>query len=803
MAAGFRAEEDLRGRLHARRIRPWSASARRRSATAISKLKYGSASELGLPPGAIKRAIAFGISQSGRFLRTYLYYGFNEDEAHRKVFDGVMAHVAGAGRGSFNHRFAQPSRDGHPFINFFYPTDIFPFTDEAADRPGDRRHRRAADARDQARAPAEDLLHELVVRVLGPGRVADPHHRRRHKRRAAAGQHAHLPAVGRPARRGRVPAVADDRPAAEQPARLPLGDAIAPAVDEPLDHRRWRRRPAAIRGSPTARWSPPDKLKFPEGSGRRRRDDRSAQGLSRRLRPGLLAQGHRDAGAAGIGSAFPILVPQVDADGNELAGIRVPELVGAGGHLHGLESVQRPLGADQCGVEHAGIVHPVRAGSRADRDRANDPRRSVEERYVAGRDRAGGSPALGSQPGTPYNPPPPHAGGPNPRARRVSWCCCATWSPSCGRSAWPTRPMDEHGYVMATIPATSEKPDVPVIGFIAHVDTSPEMSGAGVSRSSTALRRPRHRAARRSVRGPPRRRRSRRSPSSIGHDIVTASGTTLLGADDKAGVAEIVAAAEYLMAHPEIRTARSGSPSRPTRRSAAARITSTSRLRRGAAPTRWTAAARGELEIESFSADAMTRHVQGLQHPPGLRQGTDGQRDQAGGRLHRPAAATALSPETTDGYEGFVHPYVMEASVDRTVGAVLIRDFVTAGAAREGRRWSSWREAAVESSGRVGRDRGRGDTATCARCSIGIPGRRARARGDAPRRPRADRARRSAAAPTDRACRSWGCRRPNIFAGGELPGPRGCSDMEAGLPSPQVGDRPIGPPPSPTSSYSA
>jgi len=96
---------------------------------AISKIKYGGAAELGIPQGAIKRAIAFGISQSGRFLRTYLYYGFNEDESRRKVFDGVMPHVSGSGRGSFNHRFAQPSRDGHPFINFFYPTDIFPFTD--------------------------------------------------------------------------------------------------------------------------------------------------------------------------------------------------------------------------------------------------------------------------------------------------------------------------------------------------------------------------------------------------------------------------------------------------------------------------------------------------------------------------------------------------------------------------------------------------------------------------------------------------------------------------------------------------
>src|SRR5438552_15409669 len=89
----------------------------------------GSNDALSIPSGAITRAIGFGISQSGRFLRTYLYYGFNRDERNQKVFDGVIAHVAGAGRGSFNHRFAQPSRDGHPYLNFFYPTDIFPFTD--------------------------------------------------------------------------------------------------------------------------------------------------------------------------------------------------------------------------------------------------------------------------------------------------------------------------------------------------------------------------------------------------------------------------------------------------------------------------------------------------------------------------------------------------------------------------------------------------------------------------------------------------------------------------------------------------
>jgi hypothetical protein len=77
----------------------------------------------------LKRAIGFGTSQSGRFLRTFLYMGFNADESGKRVFDGVWAHVAGAGRGSFNHRFAQPSRDGHRMTNTFYPTDIFPFAD--------------------------------------------------------------------------------------------------------------------------------------------------------------------------------------------------------------------------------------------------------------------------------------------------------------------------------------------------------------------------------------------------------------------------------------------------------------------------------------------------------------------------------------------------------------------------------------------------------------------------------------------------------------------------------------------------
>ncbi|HET9839782.1 MAG TPA: alpha/beta hydrolase domain-containing protein [Candidatus Angelobacter sp.] len=83
----------------------------------------------------VKRVYAVGISQSGRFLRHFLYQDFNADEKGRQVMDGVIAHVAGAGRGSFNHRFAQPSRDAQPMSSLFFPTDLFPFTDLPEEDP--------------------------------------------------------------------------------------------------------------------------------------------------------------------------------------------------------------------------------------------------------------------------------------------------------------------------------------------------------------------------------------------------------------------------------------------------------------------------------------------------------------------------------------------------------------------------------------------------------------------------------------------------------------------------------------------
>lgn len=83
----------------------------------------------------VERGVGFGVSQTGRFLRHFLYQGFNVDEGGRRAFDGMLIHTAGAGRGSFNHRFAQPSRDGHRYSAFFYPTDLFPFTSRTQTDP--------------------------------------------------------------------------------------------------------------------------------------------------------------------------------------------------------------------------------------------------------------------------------------------------------------------------------------------------------------------------------------------------------------------------------------------------------------------------------------------------------------------------------------------------------------------------------------------------------------------------------------------------------------------------------------------
>ena len=163
----------------------------------------------------------------------------------------------------------------------------------------------------------------------------------------------------------------------------------------------------------------------------------------------------------------------------------------------------------------------------------------------------------------------------------------------------------------------------------------------------------------------------------------------------------------------------------------------------------------------------MTRDLHRLQHASRLREGPDGQRDQGGGTLPRSAAARRLSPETTARYEGFVHPYQMEASVDRTRVNVLIRDFVTA-AAREERsagRADRARGGGVGAPGRVARDQDRRVLSQHA----GSPrpaSRRRRARAEAIRRAGLEPIERPIRGGTDGSRLSFmGLPTPNLFAG--------------------------------------
>lgn len=239
--------------------------------------------------------------------------------------------------------------------------------------------------------------------------------------------------------------------------------------------------------------------------------------------------------------------------------------------------------------------------------------------------------------------------------------------------------IDQHGYVMATIPATTQKKDVPVIGFIAHVDTSPEMSGAGVKplihqnyQGQDIVLPDDPSAVLRPSELPYLKER-------IGDDIITASGTTLLGADNKAGVAEIMAAAEYLMAHPEIPhgTIRVGfTPDEEV--GAGTKYFDVPKFGAKYAYT-MDGGARGEIEYESFSADAMTLTFIGRNTHPGYAKDLMVNAIKVAADFISRLPEDSLSPETTEDYEGYVHPYVVTASVDRTSVKMLIRDFKTPG----------------------------------------------------------------------------------------------------------------------------
>jgi tripeptide aminopeptidase len=239
--------------------------------------------------------------------------------------------------------------------------------------------------------------------------------------------------------------------------------------------------------------------------------------------------------------------------------------------------------------------------------------------------------------------------------------------------------IDQYGYVMATIPATPGREQVPVIGFVAHVDTSPDVSGAGVKP-----------IVHRSYDGrdivlpddPSMILREADNPELAdqrGHDIITASGLTLLGSDDKSGVAEIMAAAEHLMTHPEVPHGAVRIGFTPDEE--VGRGTQYFDVNRFGARFAYTldGPKRGELEIENFSADAMTITFKGFNVHPGYAKGKMVSAIKLASEFVHRLPRNGLSPETTDGYEGYVHPNAIQGGVEQATVKLLLRDFVTAG----------------------------------------------------------------------------------------------------------------------------
>jgi tripeptide aminopeptidase len=234
--------------------------------------------------------------------------------------------------------------------------------------------------------------------------------------------------------------------------------------------------------------------------------------------------------------------------------------------------------------------------------------------------------------------------------------------------------LDDHGYVYATIPATTEKP-VPVLCFCAHMDTSPDCSGKDVKPQVV-----------RNYRGgdivlpgdPSVVIRPDEHPdlgAQIGNDIVTGDGTTLLGADNKAGIAEIMDAANFLMQHPEIPHGRIRILFTPDEE--IGRGVDKVDLKKLGADFGYTVdgEAAGHLEDETFSADAMTVTIAGVSTHPGFAKGKMENAIKIAARIIERLPKETSSPETTEGKEGFLHPVGVTGSMETATLNFIVRDF--------------------------------------------------------------------------------------------------------------------------------
>ena len=340
----------------------------------VSYAKHDDKCEFGVDQG-----IAFGVSQTGRFLRMFLYQGFNTDEHDRKAYDGMLIHTAGAGRGSFNHRYAQASRDAHRYSAFFYPTDIFPFTSRPQLDEQTSRREGLMDRTPAGFAPKVFFTNTgyeywgraaALIHVSPDGaRDTEPLDTERIYH-LAGGQHF--------VHRGRA------RPL-EGPAQL--GNPVDFIVTERALLVRliaWVRDGTKPPLSQYPRLDnatlvPIDAWRFPE--------------IPELTHPTLAHEAYRadygtrwdqgiiDVQPPKLGRTFPVLVPQVDALGNEIAGVRPLEL-----RVPTATYTPWSLRIGLPGPEHelrdfVGMTIPL-AKSKDEQDNAGDPRASIEALYA-------------------------------------------------------------------------------------------------------------------------------------------------------------------------------------------------------------------------------------------------------------------------------------------------------------------------------------------------------------------------------------------------------------------------------------
>ena len=338
-------------------------------------------------PAPARYALSIGISQTGRWLRHFFYQGFNTNLGDGRALDGAIVQTAGGGRGSFNHRFGQPSRDAHPFSAFFYPTDIFPFTDLPQTDPetgltdgilvnltaaGTAPRIFYTNSSYEYWGRAASLIHTSVdgtrdFEIPGNVRIYN----------FSGAQHF----VDRfpPARRGtRYPANPNNFLWVIRALLLDLREWVVNETPPPPSRYPRIDKHTLVR---------PEELAFPAIPGvevpRYYHEAYRAD-----YGPRFRSEGIVDIQPPRIGKAFPILVSQVDEDGNETGGLRTPEVEVPLATYTPWNLRSEEIGAPEQMADFRGsfLLFP---GTVAEREARHDPRRSIAERYKSREDYIG------------------------------------------------------------------------------------------------------------------------------------------------------------------------------------------------------------------------------------------------------------------------------------------------------------------------------------------------------------------------------------------------------------------------------